>query len=101
MILVFVTFENKKDAEKVIEYLVDNHIVACAQYFTVKSSYFWKGERVQCTEFESILKTKEEKFTDIENAIKKLLPYEIPQIISIKAEKANKKYLDWVDKEVR
>lgn len=100
MILVFVTFENKKDAEKVIEYLVNNHIVACGQYFPVQSTYFWKGKRVQCEEFESVLKTKDEKFNDIELAIKKLLPYEIPQIISIKAEKANKKYLEWVDREV-
>lgn len=100
MILVFVSFEEKAHAERVAKYLIDNKIAACIQLLPVTSFYVWKGEKVRYKEIEAIIKTTEEKFGDIEKSMKELLPYEIPQIISIRAEKANKSYLQWVKEAV-
>ena len=65
MILIFVSFENKKDAEKVAHYLIDKHLAACVSIIPVTSFYFWKGKKRRPSEFEAIIKTKKENFAKI------------------------------------
>lgn len=101
MILVFVTFETEDHAEKVLNYIVDNHLAACAQYVPVKSIYFWKGKKVNTTEYESVIKTTEENFEKVKKVIEEKTEYEIPQIISVKAEKVNDSYLSWINSQVK
>ncbi len=101
MILVFVSTENKKDAGKLANHLIDLHMAACVSIIPVESFYFWKGEKVHYNECELIIKTKVEKFSAIEKAISDVLPYEIPQIISINAKDANSSYLKWLEEAVR
>ena len=101
MIMMFVSFENKADATKVANYLIDEHLAACISLVPVSSFYRWKGEKVNYEEIEGIIKTKEENYDKVKKAIESLLPYEIPQIIQVAVKDANKKYLDWVESEVK
>ncbi len=101
MILVFISFESKEDGEKVANYLVDNKLAACVSLVPVQSFYYWKGEKMIIEEYEAIIKTKKSQFVSIENAIKELLPYEIPQIIAVDAVNANKSYLMWVNESLK
>lgn len=101
MILIFVSFENKRDAEKVAYYLIDNKLAACVSIVPVQSFYYWKRKKMSLKEYEAIIKTKKEKFDTIEKAIKELLQYEIPQLIAIEVSKVNKDYLNWLEQEAR
>lgn len=100
MILVFVSAESRKDGLKLANYLIDNHIAACVSILPVESFYFWKGKKVRSHEFELMIKTQEDKFKDLEQAISEILPYEIPQIIGISAEGVNDSYLKWLKEAV-
>ena len=101
MILILVSFESNEDAERCANYLIDNKLAACVEIYPVKNFYVWKGEKVAANEFSGIIKTEDGYFEKVEQALKKILPYEIPQIVEIKASNANKVYLDWLQKQVK
>ena len=101
MILIFVTFENNKDAEKAANYLVDNKLAACVETFPVRSYYYWKGKKLNPEEISAIIKTDDGYFDKVRKALEKILPYEIPQIIEVKAENVNLSYLNWVKESLR
>jgi len=101
MVLIFVSFETKRDAEMVANYLVDKRLAACVIIFPVHSFYRWKGKKLTPKEFEAIIKTKRENFKKIQEEIEKSLPYEIPQIIAVEAKQVNEKYLKWLRSEVK
>lgn len=96
MILIFVTFESREDAERAADYLIENKLAACIETFPVQSHYYWKGEKVNTEEISGIIKTDDGYFEKVKDALEKTLPYEIPQIIEVKAESANESYLKWV-----
>ena len=100
MILIFVSFETKEDAEKVADYLVEKRLAVCVSLIPVRSYYFWKGKKLTPDEIEGIVKTKEENFDKIQKAIEKLLPYEIPQLIGVDASNVNRKYLHWLNEQL-
>lgn len=96
MIFVYVTCKDGKEAEKIAKHLLDKKLVACANFFPVKSMYLWKGKIEKCKEFVLILKTKNGNYKKIKNEIKKIHSYAVPFIGKIKAE-ANKEYLKWME----
>ncbi len=100
MILILVSFENKEDAEKAANYLIDNKLAACVEIYPVKNYYIWKGEKMAADEVSGIIKTEDEYFEKVKTALEKILNYEIPQIIEIKAENANTSYLKWLKEAV-
>ncbi len=100
MILILVSFESKKDAEKTANYLIDNKLAACMELYPVKNFYFWKGKKQIADEISGIIKTEGGYYKKVKDAIKKILPYKIPQIIKLDAT-ANKSYLNWVKKSLK
>ncbi|MDO8487609.1 MAG: divalent-cation tolerance protein CutA [Candidatus Curtissbacteria bacterium] len=99
MILILTTFPNKTEAVKIGEAILDEKLAVCWNLFPVDSNYRWKGKIVKDKELLMIIKTKDENFEKIEDFIKKNHSYEVPEIISVKANKINASYLAWVNQE--
>jgi len=55
--LLYVTHPDKKHAEVLCKKLIDEHLIACANIFSIQSHYIWNGAHVDDGEFVSILKT--------------------------------------------
>lgn len=100
MILILVSFENKEDAEKAANYLVDHKLAACVEIYPVTNFYVWKGEKMVVNEVSGIIKTEDGYFEKVKTALEKILKYEIPQIIKLEAT-ANENYQDWFKKAVK
>ncbi len=96
-ITVFCTVPGKEKTEEIAKKIVKEKLGACVNYFKVNSVFEWKGKIEKEEEYLLIIKTKEEKFEELENFIKKIHPYEVPEIISLKIEKGNMDYLKWID----
>ena len=96
-IIVFVTAPNNK-VKKIIDQLLTKKLVACINVIKNVSSYYWWENKI-CTDKESLLiiKTKKVLFKKLLNEIKKVHPYKVPEIISIKMSEGNKEYLNWID----
>ncbi|TCK04547.1 divalent-cation tolerance protein CutA [Phorcysia thermohydrogeniphila] len=101
-IQVVTTLPTKRDAERIGERLLDHLLVACVQIVgPIESMYWWRGKQEISQEWILIAKTKKKLYERVEEAIKNLHPYEIPEIIAVPIVAGYKPYLDWIESEVR
>ncbi len=101
MILVLTTTDKKTVAHNIGKSLLKGKLIACYSILpAMESTYWWKGKIVNAKEFQLILKTKAQNFKKIEEVIKKLHTYDLPEIISINIQNAGKDYLTWIHKEI-
>lgn len=63
--------------------------------------YVWKGKKVNAKEISGIIKTEDGYFEKVKTELEKILSYEIPQIIEIKATNVNESYLKWVKESIK
>ena len=100
MILVYVTYKNKKEAEKIVGILLKERLIAGANVFPVKSAYWWKGKIEKASEYVSILKTAPKNWMKIQTAVKRIHSYETPFIAKISAHGTDE-IEEWVKSESR
>ena len=98
--MIIVTFPNKAEADKIIDKLLGESLIACAQMQDINSRYVWKGEIVTDNEVLVCMKTRADLYDKIEKVIRSTHSYEVPEIICIPIEKGFKEYLDWIDESV-
>ena len=96
MIVIYITHKNQEEAEKVVSHLLQKKLIACANFFPIKSMYWWKGNIENGNEIVSLLKTKDNLFEQIQQEVKQIHPYETPCILKIHAS-ANEEYESWID----
>lgn len=97
-IQVMTTTETKEEAEAIARHLVEEKLAACVQITdAVESTYFWKGNLECSREYQCLIKTREDLFTRVETAIKKLHSYETPEIIAVPIVKGSDDYFKWMN----
>ena len=96
-IQVITTVSKKSDAEKIAKSLIDKRLAACVQIKgPIKSIYRWKGKIETAKEWMCIIKTRKILYKKVEKSIRKIHPYEVPEIIAVPIAAANKDYLKWI-----
>ena len=100
-IQVLTTVEHEGDAEKIAKTLVEKRIAACVQIIGPLTSYFqWHGKLDSAQEYLCLIKSRMDLFTELEDAIKSMHPYEIPEILATPITKGGKDYLNWLAAEL-
>jgi len=96
--IVLTTTPSSESAEKIGRALVEGGLAACVNIVgKIRSIYRWKGEIVDGEEYMAIIKTRRELLLRVEDKIKALHPYELPEIISLPVDWGNSDYLRWVE----
>jgi periplasmic divalent cation tolerance protein len=96
-IQVVTTISGKRGAEKIAKSLIDKRLAPCVQILgPIKSIYRWKGKIETAKEWVCVIKTRTNLYKKVEAAIKKIHPYEVPEIIAVPIALANKDYLKWI-----
>jgi periplasmic divalent cation tolerance protein len=96
-ILILITTNTKKEAEKIAESLVESRLVACVNIMpAVTSVYYWKGEVCKESEVLLVIKTRAEHFDTLVEKVTQLHSYEVPEIIALPILRGYKPYLDWI-----
>ena len=97
-IQVTTTTETEEQAQTIAKNLVEEKLAACVQILgPIASTYRWKGKVEIASEWICLIKTREDYLNKVEAAIKKLHPYETPEIIATPIIKGSKEYLSWLD----
>jgi periplasmic divalent cation tolerance protein len=97
MLVIFTTTPSHLDATYLAERLVSEKLAACVQVLPkMLSFYFWQGKVQHNDEFLLLIKTSDEKYSQIEEFIKTNHSYTTPEIVAIKAEKVEENYLKWL-----
>ncbi len=101
ILLITTTVEQKEDAERLAELLLEKRLVACAQISTpITSMYRWRGEVTTATEVVLSLKTFRRHYSAVEQILLQEHPYEIPEIIAQDEFLASESYSKWLEGEV-
>ena len=100
-IMITTTFDNKEEANKIIEILLEKRLVSCCQLSNITSSYHWKGKIEHTEELLLQMKSKKELFKKIEKVILDNHSYETPQLIAYDIVDGYKGYLDWIGEETK
>ncbi len=100
IIQIITTIDDRGKAEEIGRYLVGEKLAACCQISgPIRSIYRWKGKVEETEEWYCAMKTKESLYHPAEEAIRKLHPYEVPEIIAVPIRDAFDDYTVWVEQE--
>jgi periplasmic divalent cation tolerance protein len=98
LIIVLCAFPDAEVATECATRLVQQRLAACANLLPPSQSiYRWKGTVQTAMETIVILKTTADRYLDLENAIRLTHPYEVPEIVAIRADGASAAYALWVE----
>jgi periplasmic divalent cation tolerance protein len=87
-------------ADRLAKILVDERLAACVNVLSpCRSVYRWKDKVEDAEEFPVLIKTTRERYPQLETAIRKNHPYELPEIIALSLAGGLPAYLDWVASE--
>jgi periplasmic divalent cation tolerance protein len=99
-LLVISNLPDRASADKLARVLVDERLAACVNVLSpCRSVYRWKGAVEDAEEFPVLIKTTRERYPQLEAAIRKNHPYELPEIIALQLAAGLPAYLDWVASE--
>jgi len=100
-IQISTTVTKKSDAEKIAKVLSEKKLSACAQIIgPITSVYRWKGRLEKSKEWLCVAKTSQRHYASVEEAIKKVHPYQLPEIIATPIIKGSREYFGWMRKQV-
>ena len=95
---VVITCPSQKEATKIKDILLHNHLAACVNIIKeVESFFWWQGKIDSASEVMLLAKTTRPKFKKIIACVAKVHPYDVPEIIAIPVIDGNKPYLDWIN----
>ena len=101
-ILVLITASSMEEGEKIAGALVEEGLAACCNIIPgIRSVFKWKGEVCKENEALLIVKSKASVFKKLEERVKKLHSYEVPEIIAISIKDGLQAYLNWMDEALK
>ena len=96
-IVALVTCGSEEEALKIANALVQEHLAACVNLISpIRSIYRWEGKIWDEKEWLLIIKTQKQRFDELEQKVKSLHSYAVPEIISLPIITGAISYLDWI-----
>jgi periplasmic divalent cation tolerance protein len=97
-ILVLSTTGSEAEARTIARSLVERRLVACVNILPkIKSIYRWQEKIEESEEWLLVIKTTSELFAEVQDAIKELHSYEVPECFSVAIENGSQEYLRWIE----
>ncbi|HIJ85509.1 MAG: uncharacterized protein HW380_1507 [Magnetococcales bacterium] len=91
---------DKPTAETIARGLVEKRLAACVHiFFAGTSVYRWEGQIHQGEEWSLMIKTRRKKLKKAMKELRKLHPYDVPEMIVTPIMAGSRDYLSWVDSE--
>lgn len=102
VIVVITNLPDRAVAEHIAEALVTQGLAACVNVLAdCASIYRWQGKLERASEVPLLIKTTHAAYAQLESALRKLHPYEVPEIIALPVSAGLPEYLNWVAQETK
>ena len=97
LLLVLCTVPDRGSAEHIAAALVEERLAACVNIIPgIASVYRWKGAIEKDEELLLLIKTSQGRYQSLEQRIRTLHPYELPEIIAVPIQTGQQDYLQWI-----
>lgn len=101
-IQVITTTGTKADAGKIARALLEERLAACVQIVgPITSSFWWNGEIEEAEEWLCLIKSSAGMLERLEQAIRAVHPYDVPEILAVPVVAGSADYLVWLREELR
>lgn len=98
--VILVTAASQSEAEMIARSLLSAKLAACVTLLPVQSIYTWQNEIQQAEEWQLMIKSKLDRFSDLEAKIRELHSYEVPEMIALPIVAGSHPYLQWISQQV-
>ncbi len=96
--LILTTCPDHNSAKKIAEHVVKSRLAACVNILPgIQSIYEWQDELQSSEEHLLLIKTRRDRYTELESNILSLHPYELPEIIAVPVKNGLTDYLNWIN----
>lgn len=96
-LLVLTNLPDRAAAESLADALITEQLAACVNILApCRSVYRWQGSVQHDEEHPLLIKTTEERYAALEQAIRTRHPYELPEIVAVRIERGLAAYLEWL-----
>ena len=100
-VIVFVTCETREQAEQIAEAVVTEKLAACVNILPgVRSCYRWDGKVTFSEEVLCLMKSTRGRFDQLQDRIKALHSYSVPEIAAVTIEDVFRGYAEWIDESI-
>ena len=100
VIAVLTNLPDSESAFNLAREVVHLRLAACANVLAPATSFYrWEGREEEAREVPVLMKSTDARYPDLEQAIKRLHPYSVPEIIAWPVERGLPEYLAWVEQE--
>ena len=97
-ILVLTALPKLAQAEALARALVEAHEAACvSRAGPLRSVYRWAEAVEEAEEYLLLIKTRLDCYTAVESRIRAMHPYTVPEVISIRLDHIEPRYLAWLN----
>ena len=99
MKMIYITLNNEAEAEQVGRYLLERKLANCVNYFPITCIYNYNDAIVKEPEVALIVKTHEEKYDDVAQAIQQFIDYD-NFIGQLEVSRVNDAFTTWLNQVV-
>ncbi len=101
-IVVLSTCGSEDEAERIARGLVDARVAACVNIVPgLRSIYRWKGAVEDAGEWLLLIKTRRDRFAELQTQLRRLHSYEVLECIALPVIDGSGAYLGWIDSETQ
>jgi periplasmic divalent cation tolerance protein len=95
--LVLVTAGSEEQAAAIARALVGERLAACVNILgPVRSIYRWRDAVEDEREYLLIIKTRATLYMKVEERVRELHTYEVPEVLSLHADRGSPRYIQWL-----
>jgi len=99
-VIVLTNLPDREAALKLAQALVEQRLAACVNVLAECTSvYRWKEAIETAQEVPLLIKTRVALYAEVEAAIRRYHPYELPEIVAVPLVRGFPEYLEWVTAE--
>ena len=95
-IIIYITHKNIDEAKRVVLRLLRRKLIACADFFPIKSIFWWKDKLGESNGVVSLVKTRKENWELVKSEVESIHYYDVPCIMKMDVE-FNDDYGNWIN----
>ncbi len=101
-LVVITTVPDENLAVKITESLLQQRLAACVHTLPPgRSTYRWQGAIESSAEITLVIKSTAARYAELEADIRRLHPYEVPEILALPVEIGFPAYMKWISDETK
>jgi periplasmic divalent cation tolerance protein len=96
-ILVVTSTPDEQEARHIVHVLLEQRLIAAGKILRdVESRYWWQGKIEAAREYVVVLKTRQDRFKEIDETIHAIHSYSVPELIALPIVDGAPSYLTWL-----